>query len=187
VKLHASRKDTTHHPGDVVGLEGVGERAVTHVTPGGIDHFIVLQVVASIGEKIVVAAVIVMQVRDNDVANLVDVDAGGFEALRHRMSDRPASLRCDRFPEPSVDDERAIVVAYDPDEIVERHVVGLVRIAVDEVAACIPMQLRILDGEHFVEIGGHKASLTQKGKNTLLGARRAGRPAGLSSRLMSKR
>ena len=73
VKDDPSGIDVAHHLHYLIRLVGGGEKAVRHVAPRRIHHFLILQVKARFGKEIEVADVIVMQVRDDDILHLVRI------------------------------------------------------------------------------------------------------------------
>ena len=75
VEHHALAVDRAHHADDVLDLEGVAEGVLADVPAGGELHLLVLQMEARLGEVVPVADVVVVQVGDDDVLDLLGVDA----------------------------------------------------------------------------------------------------------------
>ena len=82
VKRHAPVEHLPHHRHHVVGLERDALMCVAHASSGAVRHLAVLQVIAGAGEQVVVAAVVVVQVGDDDVLDRVRIDAERRQALR---------------------------------------------------------------------------------------------------------
>ena len=108
-----------HHVAHVVDGERVAQEVVAHARPGGVGHLGLLQMEAGLGERAERAGMVVVQVGDD---NLLDV-AGGNADLLERGGRRPvhlaAALGALGRVEARVDDDGALGVADDPDEIVD--------------------------------------------------------------------
>ena len=92
VKLDAPLEQFSHHRRDVVGFKRVTQIGMAHAPAGAVFHFAVLNVIARVREQIVVAGVVPMHVRGDDVLDLGGFDADGFEAVADRMQNGAAAL-----------------------------------------------------------------------------------------------
>src|SRR5205085_785629 len=114
---------------------------------------------------------VVVHVADDDVLDLVGLDAEALQRLADRRDDGAAALRSDRLVEAGVDDEGALVVADHPDEVVERlqHVV---RIAADVVLRGLALMLRVADGENLPDVVAHDFAFSLFESNSTTAPRR---------------
>ena len=134
--MRRGRRKRGDHPGDIIWLECMSNRSVTHVAARRVGHFIILQMVAGVREQVFVTAMVVMHMRNDDIAHIGRVDIDCRETFGYRASNRAATLSCDCFAEAGIDNDRALVIAYDPDEVVQWHIGLVMRIAVDKVCMC---------------------------------------------------
>ena len=79
----------------VVFAERDAQHLVAHAAAGGVGHLGVLHVIARVGEQVVVAGVVLMHVGDDDVLDLVGLDAERLQPLADRLDDL-----CGRAPWP---------------------------------------------------------------------------------------
>ena len=158
VEHHALAVDRAHHADDVVDLEGVAERAVAHVPAGGELHLLVLQMEARLGEFVPVADMVVVQVGDDDVLDLLGVDAEIAQQVGRVALDLAAALLADWSVEAGVDDDGlaadgavALLVERDrhPDEIIHGEV-GVVRVRGDLHFPSLARQMGVFDSMHLV-------------------------------------
>jgi len=75
VECAAAGEQLAHHGDHILDLERQPQRAVAHAAPGGIGHLAVLQVIARLREQVVVAAMVAVQVADDDVLDTLRRDA----------------------------------------------------------------------------------------------------------------
>src|SRR5258708_29974 len=135
----------------------MAELLVAHAAAGAEVHLLVLHVIAGTREHIDVAAVVVVHVADDDVFDLVGLDAEPFQAFVDRRNDGAAALGSDRLGGGGIDHAGPPIVLDDPDEIVERlqHVV---RIAADVVFGRLALMLGVTDRVDLPNIVAHVRS-----------------------------
>ena len=150
VKRDAAREYPLHHARDIVRFERVADHVMAHVAPGRILHLRVLKMEARVVEQLCIAAVVVMHMRDDDVAHIGMCDAERLEPALDRVHDRAAGLRGHLDAEPGIDDEDSVLADHRPPEIVERHIRRLVQIRADEVAERPAVQLGVFHRIDFV-------------------------------------
>ena len=126
--------------------------------PVAVRHLGVLQMIAGARKQVVVADVVVMQMADDDVLDLVGVDADRLEPLADRLEQGAAALLGHGGVEAGVDDEGAGGPDDRPDVIVER-LQDVVRIAADVVLRRAPVVMAVADGIDFVDVVAHDCSL----------------------------
>src|SRR5262245_27815807 len=151
VKLDPARKHLAHHCNHVVGLERVSDRVVAHRASGCVFHFAVLQVIARARKQVVVAAVIVVQMADDDGLDVGGIDADRSKTFHNRLHGPAAATRADGLVEPSIDQYSARLADDRPDEIVERHV-DVVGIATEKVLRGFARMVTVANGVDFVSV-----------------------------------
>jgi hypothetical protein len=146
----AAGEDPPHHLDHILGLEGAAQVGVAHAASGAERHLPVLQVIMRIRKHVVVSAMVVVHVGDDDVLDLLGLDAdrlqphgGGAQVLALALG---AHLR----GEAGVEDEAAILALDRPDEIVERHR-HVVLVAADEILRRMAEEMRVFDGVDFID------------------------------------
>ena len=151
IELHLFLIDLAHHLAHVLYMVGHAQRRVAHALAGRHMHLAFLQVQAGVLEVAEGAGVVVVQVGDDHVLDLGRVDAEQVQPLARQPVDLAAAHFGDLVVEAGVDDEGALVVGGDPDEIVQ-VLAGVVRVAADEILAHRPVD----DGAVFdgVEVVG---------------------------------
>src|SRR6185436_7767113 len=132
--------------------------AVAHAAAGGEFHFLVLQVIAGIGEQRDVAGMVVMHVGDDNVADLAGLESERSDAFGDRPHDLPVALLCHGLAETGVDDDPALRVRDDPYVIIQWHL-GVVRVAADEVFRRTAHEPRIFDRMDLINILFHCRAL----------------------------
>ena len=144
-----------HHVAHVLDRERIAQEVVAHARTRGVGHLGLLQMEAGLGERAERAGMVVVQVRDDD---LLDV-AGGNADLLERGGRRPvhlaAALGAFGRVEAGVDDDGALGVADDPDEVVDG--VGAVVVVGGDEAFEAPArgQAGIFQGQYLVGIAAH--------------------------------
>jgi hypothetical protein len=151
VKGDAAIEHLSNHSHHIVCFEGNPLMSVTHASSSAIGHLEILKVIFRPWKQVVVAAVVVVQVADDDVLHLLGIHANRGQALGDRLDDDATALGRHRMVEAGVHDERAVRAADYPDEIGQR-LEEVVRIAADVVLVRLPIVMAIPDGEHLVEI-----------------------------------
>jgi len=150
----AGGEDFAHRRHHVLDLEWQPQRLMAHAAPGGIGHFAILQVVARLREQLVIAAMVVMQMADDDSLDRLWRDAERNQPLAHRLDHLALAFSTHRLIKAGVDDDRARRSHNRPDEKIERlqHVV---RVTVDEIGRRAAGMVAILDGVDFVDVVAH--------------------------------
>src|SRR5580704_16924663 len=105
---------------------------MAHAAPGRVGHLAILQMIASVRKRLVIAAVIVVKMADDDVADALGRDAERGEPVANRLGDLALAAGAHRLVETGVDDDRAGRPDDRPDEKIER-LEYVVRVAVDEI------------------------------------------------------
>src|SRR5438105_14707073 len=100
---------------------------------------------------------VIVHMTDDDVFDLVGLDAEPLQAFVDRRDDGAAALGSDRLVEAGVDQEGPLVVLDDPDEIIEwlQHVV---RIAADVVLGGFALMLGIANRVDLPDVVVHGCS-----------------------------
>ena len=124
---------------------------MAHASSGAVSHLAILKVIFGPRKQVVVAAVVVVQVADDDVLHLIWINTNRCQAFGDRFDDDATAFGCHRMVEPRVHDEGAVRAADHPDEIGQR-LENVVRIAADVVLLRLPIVMSITDGEDLVEI-----------------------------------
>ena len=120
VKGDAAGVDVPHHLADVLDGERVAQEVVAHARPRGVRHLGFLQMEAGLGERAERAGVVVVQVGDDQLLDAAGGDADLLERGGRRPVDLAPALGAFGRVEAGVDDDGAVGVADDPDEIVDR-------------------------------------------------------------------
>src|SRR6516164_7772809 len=128
----AASEDLAHHSEHVIGLERRSERLVAHAASGRVGHLTILQMIARIRTKIVIAAMVVMEVADNDACHLLRRDAKRGQSVAHRLDQFALAAAAHSLIEAGIDKDRSRWPDDCPDIEVEwlQHVV---RVAADEI------------------------------------------------------
>ena len=110
VEFAAIGEHLAHH-GVHVGLaERNAQHLVAHAAAGGVGHLGVLDMIARIGEQVVIAGMVPMHVGGDDVLDLVGFDAERLEPLADRMGDLARALLGRGFVEAGVDRQKCRAV-----------------------------------------------------------------------------
>ena len=107
---------------------------------------------ARFAEQVMIAAMVVVHMGDDDVLDRFRIDAEQSQPLAGTPQHVAlAALAHDRV-ETGIDDDRALGIANHPDEIIERHrAIVLVRTeAAKKIFARVPIVMRVLDRIDFV-------------------------------------
>ncbi len=127
---------------------------MAHAAPGRVSHLAVLQVIASLWKQIVIAAVVVMQVADDDVFDAVRRYAERVQSLAHRLEHFALPFPAHRLVKAGVEDDRAGCTGDRPNEEIER-LKPVVRIAVDVICRSRARMVPVADGVDFVGVVTH--------------------------------
>ena len=118
-------------------------------------HLAILQVIARLRKQIVVAAVVVMQVADDDVLYRFGSDAESRKPVAHRLDHLTLALLAHRLVEADIDNDRAGRPDNHLDEKIER-LQNVVRIAVNEISRRTARMVAVANGVNFMNIVGHR-------------------------------
>jgi hypothetical protein len=157
VKGTAAGKHLAHHGDHVVDFERQPQRVMAHAAASGVGHLAILQVIAGLRKQLVIAAMIVMQMADDDVLDGVGRDAERGETFAHRLDHLALALSAHGFVEAGVEHDGAGRPDDGPDKEVERlqHVM---RIAVDEIGRRAAVVMAVTDRVDFVQVVAHAGS-----------------------------
>jgi hypothetical protein len=150
-------EERLHHADDVVHFHGVRERRMAHEPPGDEIHLPVLDVECRGGKVEERADVIVVHVRDDDVAHFLRFHAEERQSGLRRAQVLALALRRDFRGEAGVDHDGPIRITDEPYEVVHRHRC-IVRVAAEEVVGAARVAPRIADRVNLVFGDGHDAS-----------------------------
>jgi hypothetical protein len=155
VKRGAPRKNLTHHGDDVVGLERHAQYLVAHAAAGRIGHLAILQVIARLREQVVIAAMVVVQMADDDGCDRFRRDAERQQPIAHRLDHLALAPLPHGLVEAGIDHDGAGRPDDGPDEVVERlqHVM---QIAVDEIRRRPARVVAVADGKNLVDVVAHR-------------------------------
>ncbi len=127
---------------------------MAHASARRVGHFGVLNVIARVGKKIVIAGVIPMHMRGDHVVDLVGRNAERPQAFADRVDNLARALLCSRFVEARIADESAMRALDDPYIVGDRgHLV--VRIAENIIFRALAGVGRVTDGVDFVDVITH--------------------------------
>src|SRR5205823_1397530 len=101
-----------------------------------------------------IAGMVVMQMRDDDVAHLLRVDADRAQSFNGMLQQLASARLRRRQIEAGIDDDGSLAIANDPDKIVDRHWI-VVRVftrarGVKKILRCRPVMPRIAQGDNLV-------------------------------------
>src|SRR6266540_616199 len=81
VQFESALEVKSHHADDVLLFEAMAEVGVPHIAPGGKGEFALLEVEVCVRQLVKIANMIVVQVRQNDIADRVRVNIELPQAL----------------------------------------------------------------------------------------------------------
>ena len=161
-KLHSAGKIGAHDADHVVDVERVRHFFVAHGAPGGEFHFLVLQMEGGVGQFVIVARVIVVQVREYHVADRGGLDAEFRQHVDRAVEKLPLARGRVLLRHAGIDDESLVRRARDPHEIIHRHR-HIVRIAAEKMARAHRIARAVAQGKHFI-LGQAQAGSPRKGR-----------------------
>jgi hypothetical protein len=132
VKHGAARENLAHHRHHIFDLERRAQRLVAHAAAGSVSHFAVLQMIARLRKQIVIAAMVVMHVADDDGFDGFGGDAERLQTVAHRLDHFTLAFFAHRLVETGVDYDHAGRTDDHLDKEIER-LQDVVRIAIDEI------------------------------------------------------
>src|SRR6185295_7248552 len=127
---------------------------ISHKAPGGIRKFTLLEMEARIRKPVEISHMIVMQVREDDILDIIGTDIERAKRLHRATQESPLSLPGYFRVESGIDDKGATSSPCQPHEIIHRHR-AVVRIAADEMLAPPRLAGGIADGKELVFLLGH--------------------------------
>ena len=158
VEGNAAGKHLAHHGDDIVGLERQPQRLMAHTAAGRIGHLAILQVIAGARKQLVIAAMIVVKMTDNDARHRIRRDAERGKTVSDRLGDLALAAAAHRLVEAGIDNDRAGRADDRPDEEIQR-LQHIVRIAADEVLRRATRMMPIADGINLVHVLAHASVL----------------------------
>ncbi len=174
--------DRTHHPHDILDVEGVADAGLAHVPAGREAHLRLLKVEAGLREEIEIAGMVIVEMRDDHVLHRPGIDAELAQCGLDGADQGAATLGSALWGEAGVDHDDPPAAPHDPDEIVHGHG-RVVRIGrADEVLEGPALMHGIAQGEDLP--AGHRRSHLSLGTapsafSTSWAALKASRPAGM--------
>src|SRR5262249_7775134 len=130
------------------------QHLMAHAAAGGVGHLGVLDVVARIGEQIVIASVVPVHMCRDHVIDLVGPNPERLQAFANRMGDFARTFLCRHVVETRVADERAVRTLNDPDVVGDRcHLV--MRIAKNVILRPSTGMRPVTDSVDFVDVVAH--------------------------------
>src|SRR5262249_22622010 len=104
VKLQAAAEQAPHHRAHVLGLKDLPYRGVTHMPAGDIGHLAILEMKGRVWEQVMIAAVVVVHVRDDHVMYMPRLDADHSQTLARAAQYLATSFLAHGAVETGVDD-----------------------------------------------------------------------------------
>src|SRR5262249_24977066 len=144
----------SHHRKHVAFAERNAQHLMTHAAAGGVGHLGVLDVIARIGEQVVVAGMIPVHVGGDHVINLVGCNTERLQALAYGMNDGARAFLGGGFVEAGIADKRAVRPLDHPDVIRDRcHLI--MRIAENVIFRALACMRRVADRIDLVDVVAH--------------------------------
>ena len=112
-------------------------------------HLRLLQMEARFRKAMKVADMVVMQMRQDDISDLIGVDINQLERIDRIAQERALALGRNLRGEAAIDDVGLFRRHRGPQEIIHRHR-AVMRIAADEMIAPLRLARGVADGEQFV-------------------------------------
>src|SRR5262249_31477172 len=120
VKHRAAREHFAHHRYQIFDLERRPQRLVAHAAAGSVSHFAVLQMIARLRKQIVIAAMVVMHVADDDGFDGFGGDAERLQPVAHWLDHFTLAFFAHRLVETGVDYDGSGRTDGRPDKEIER-------------------------------------------------------------------
>src|SRR5215472_17096363 len=144
-----------HHIEGVVQIEGRAQGLMAHAPAGGERHRVILQVKARPRKAAEIAGVVVVHVRDDDVAYVWRIHPQNPQGFRRATQPFALSTLGCLFAKSCIDDETTVVAAHDPHKIVE---IGgeLMWVGQNEIFARMPIpETGVANSENFKWLNLH--------------------------------
>src|ERR1700744_2177292 len=135
---------------------------MAHAAARAVLHLGVLHVIARLRKESVIARMIKMHVRNDDVFDAIGIDPDNLQSFSHRTKQSALSLRSAGSVEAGIEDEALLLSDHGPNKIVERHG-AVVRIAAKKIMRRGAMVMAVADCEQIV-------GFAQEGTSTVLPA-----------------
>src|ERR1700726_1858956 len=116
------------HQRHMLDRKRMAQRPEAYAAPGGIAHLAVLQMKSRVRKQIEIAGVVVMQMGDDDVLEVVSLDAKPRQRLNRIERELAFAQLCLGGVEAGIDQNLAAAASDQPDEIVEVRSGGLMRV-----------------------------------------------------------
>ena len=114
LKANTPSENAAHHLYDIFFLERMPQRVMTHRATGAVRHFAVLHVKARLREQVMIPAMIVMKMRENNIFDLGVIDTDGAQSVVRLQQKFAAALASCLFVKSGIDDERTPVALDRP-------------------------------------------------------------------------
>src|SRR5450830_871276 len=149
MKVNALRKIQPYNSTDVLHLEGMGEARIAHVVTCGVMNLRFLQVEARLREPVKVSDMVVMQMRKNDVADLLGINLEKLQRVDRAAKKCSFSFRRHFGGEAAIDNECPLAGNGNPEKIIHRHRT-VVRVTADEIVSPLRIAHRIANREQLI-------------------------------------
>src|SRR5579872_3503108 len=147
-------KDLLHHGLHVALAERDAQHLVAHAASGGVGHLGILDVIARVGEKIVIAGVVPVHVRGNDVIDFVWLHAQRLQTFIDGVNDFSRALLGSSLIKSGIAYEGS-VWSLDHPHVVRNRGHLIVRIAENVVLGTLTRVARVADRVDLVDVVAH--------------------------------
>src|SRR5262249_10254151 len=127
---------------------------MAHAAAARITHLDVLQMIARAWKQVVVAGMVVVQVRNDDILDSLRIDPNRLQAFADRIGDQALALLRHGLVETSIHDKGAARADDRPDKVIER-LQHIVRVAADEILRRFAIVVAVADRVDIVNVIGH--------------------------------
>src|SRR5262245_45042796 len=156
MKDDTTGKQPANHRSNVFCIKRPAHERMRHMAACAELNLTVLHVVSGGREKVVIAAVVIVHMGDDDVSDTRGIDAERFQTLARIFQECATALSSHGFVETGIDDIHAVALFHRPNVIVERHRRLVVRITRHEILASGSFVMRVTQSVNFPETVGHK-------------------------------
>ncbi|MNT16323.1 hypothetical protein D3C72_1514190 [compost metagenome] len=165
MEAHAPGVHLAHHRLDVVHREKMPHRFEAHVAAGGVVHFGLLQVDAGVGVGLDIAGMVVVQVGQDQVADVAGRQPQPGQRRVGRQRERPVAGACRAGAESRVDQHIARRTPQQPAIEVHGHRLVVDIRARQEIVGRAPRHAGVADRVGLV--GGQAARRLRRGRHCL--------------------
>lgn len=150
-------EDFAQHIGHVIHFERIPQRRMAHASPGAVGHLRVLHVVTCFRKQGMIARMIEMHMRDDNIFDVVGVDSDQPQSLSDRPQQGAIPFRGPGRIEAGIEYEATFIANDGPNEIIEWHW-AIVRVTADEIMGGGPVMMPVTDREKFVRLAHNSDS-----------------------------